>query len=177
MQKRFILCLALFLSALPACQPKSQYQSQAEEVFPPVTITRAALFRMGNLGISPEFFSGQWTAVLFASSSCDSACQHRLALANEGVRAQALLVIVDLANHAQLLQLKKQYPAVEISMGTTAASIDSFVLQFEDEAIPPEGMADYIYLVSPDAELSYRLDAQRMKSGDLTRELQALESN
>ena len=117
MQKRLILGLALFLFALPACQPKSQYQSQAEEIFPPVTITRAALFRMGNLGISPAFFSGQWTAVLFASSSCDSACQHRLTLANEGLGAQALLVIVDVADHGKLLQLKKQYPAVEISMG------------------------------------------------------------
>lgn len=174
MRKRFILYLALLLTMVPSCKSGQQYESRAEEVFPSVKISKAALFRMGNVGISPAFFHGHWTGVMFASASCDTPCQKQLALVNGVGGLQFLLVIVDLADHATLRTLKKQYPGIEISMGTTAASIDNFIAQFEDEAIARSEMKDYIYLVNPNAELSYLLATESLQSGDLTQEIRML---
>jgi len=172
MHKRVILYLALLM--LASCQSESKYQSRAEEVFPPVKISKAALFRMGNVGISPAFFHGKWTGVMFASASCDTECQKQLTLVDGIGVMQFLLVIVDLADHSKLRELKDQYPGIEISMGTTAASIDNFIAQFEDEAITRNEMEGYLYLVNPDAKLSYLLSTASLQSGDLKKELMVL---
>ena len=172
MHKRLILCLALLV--LASCQSQSSYQSQAEEVFPPVKISKAALFRMGNVGISPAFFHGKWTGVMFASASCDTECQKQLTLVDGIGVIQFLLVIVDLADHSRLRELKDKYPGVEISMGTTAASIDNFIAQFEDESIARSEMEGYLYLVNPDAQLSYMLATASLQLGDMKKELMGL---
>lgn len=129
---------------------------------------------MDQLPISPTFFRDQWTALAFASSPCEDECQHRLALLNAVRQAQTLLVIENVASHNGLRALKEKYPSVAISMGTTAASIDNFMRQFENESIPSEDRRNYIYLINPAFEFSYVLSVNGLKPGEIDKELQLL---
>lgn len=166
------LIAAVFMGS--GCQKQPAYESDAIEVFPAVAIKYAALFRMDQFSIAPAFFRGQWTAVVFASSSCEADCQHRLSLLNEVKDAQTLLVIDDLADYTQLRALKKRYPSVAVSMGTTAASLDKFMAQFDEETIPANEKKAHIYVVNPLPELSHILAVKGLESGDIDRELEHL---
>lgn len=174
MSMRVFYLLALSLSVLlsAGCQQQPGYQTKASEIFPAVAIKYAALFRMDQLPISPAFFKGQWTVLVFASSSCEDDCQHRLSLLNDVKSAQTLLVIDDLANHTQLRGLKKKYPSVAISMGTTAASIDNFLRQFEEETISMADKNKYVYLINPTPEFSYTLAVENLMAGEIDKELE-----
>jgi hypothetical protein len=168
---RFVF--VLFVLSLAACSKPAPYESKAMEIFPPMTIRHAALFRMDELGITQDFFSGHWTAVMFASTDCEADCQHRLAVLNAFNAGQALLVFTDVAGHQQMRALKNSYPKVEISMGATAASLDLFIEQFNDSAIGTQQRAQYIYLVNPESVLTYAALASQLQVGDLDLEVQA----
>lgn len=159
------------LVLLSGCQKQTPYQSRASEVFPPVAIRHAALFRMDGLTISPAFFRDQWTIVVFGLSSCGQPCQHRLQRINEVKTGQSLLIIVDLADHSRLRELAEHYPSVAISMGATAVSFDDFYAQFDVEPIMENKKMSFIYLVNPAAELAYTLSGKEMKKGDINNEL------
>ena len=168
------LSLPLFLLMLSACSDPPPYAPRAMEIFPSMTIRHAALFRMDELGITQDFFSGDWTAVMFATTDCGPDCQHRLELLDSFESGRSLLVFTDVAGHQQMRALKQRYPSVEISMGTTAASLDLFVEQFNDSAISLDQRAAYIYLVNPDSELTHAVAAKEIEPGDLDREIRAL---
>lgn len=170
--KFFYICISLVF--IVGCKPPPAYQSRAEEVFPTVAIKYAALFRMDQQPISLTFFRDRWTVLVFGSASCEADCQHRLALLNEVKGVQTLLVIDDLADHSQLRALKKKYPSVAISMGATAASIDNFMRQFEEETIPPADRNSYIYLISPVPEFSHFLSVNGLQKGEIELELESL---
>lgn len=172
-----VLGLIIFLLLIAGCQQQAPYQSRAIEVFPPVKIQYAALFQIDQLSISPAFFQGQWTAMIFASASCEANCQHRLMLLNKLKKAQALLVIDDVANHIQLRALKKKYPNIAISMGSNASSIDNFMAQFDVDFIPANKKNDMVYLINPKPEFSYTLAIDNLKASDIDREVNVLKKS
>ncbi len=172
-----ILGLIIVLLAAAGCQQQVPYQARATEIFPPVTIQYAALFQIDQLSISPAFFQGQWTAMVFASSACESNCQHRLMVLNKVEMAQTLLVIDDVADHIQLRGLKKKYPTVAISMGSNASSIDNFMAQFDVDFIPADKKNDNIYLISPTPEFVYTLAIDSLKASDIDREIKYLKKS
>ena len=168
--------LSVFLCAMliTACSAEKPYQSHAEDVFPAVPITRVALFRLDTLGVTPEFFRQQWTAVVFGNADCGQACQQLRAVSDALQQGQALMVIEDLASHEQMRVLKQRYPNVEIGMGVTAASIDNFKTQFEDDGLSWDELREHVHLVNPQGVLSYRIPSAALPSVDIDRELKAL---
>ncbi|MBT3205657.1 MAG: hypothetical protein HOM14_15710 [Gammaproteobacteria bacterium] len=164
-----VFYFSLFFNA--ACQQQEDYQSSAEEIFPPVTMKYAALNRMDNLPVSLTFFKDDWTMVVFGESSCSDNCLNRLALLNDVKSAKKLFVIDGLANHATLRELAGLFPNVAITMGVTASSFDRFYAQFDLDSIEPTQKQKMIYLVSPSAELVYSLDAEEITSSDLEKEI------
>lgn len=171
MSRFFYLKAGFLLVLLSGCQYQNPYQNQALEVFPSVAIRHASLFRMDQLPISPAFFKDRWTIVVFGSSSCLQSCQFRLQQVNEVKTAQSLFAIVDLADHARLRELAKDYPAIAIGMGTTAVSFDNFYAQFYVESIKEDEKMDFIYLVNPASELTYTLSVKELKKGDIDKEM------
>ena len=172
---KILTTLAFSTLLLFACEKSPPYVSKAAEIFPPMQIRQAALFRMDDLGITQDFFNGRWTAVAFASADCPSDCRHRLRMMDGQQNAQALLVLTDLARHDQMRALKADFPGVEISMGATAASLDLFIEQFNDSAISIEERSNYVYLVNPDSQLTHAVLGAQLEPGDLERELVILQ--
>jgi hypothetical protein len=93
---------------------------------------------------------------------------------NEVKSINRLFVINDLADSSQMKALGRQFTEVPISMGTTAVSFDKFYAQFFDASGSPELVPSRIYLVNPEAELSYSLNQDGLRSGDIVRELRLL---
>lgn len=174
MRRLFIPLLTLSMVLLAACQDHKNHQGRASEVFPPVSVQNVALFRLSQLPVSPVFFEGHWTVVVFGQAACEQDCQHRLQLVNAVQDTPSLFVITDLADHRQLQTLAKQHPSVAISMGTTASAFDNFYRQFDLESIAASEKHQFIYLVNPDAELAYTLAVAELREGDIDKELALL---
>ncbi len=134
----------------------------------------AALYQVDGLPVSPAFFQGQWTLVIFGQGDCPATCQERLALINNLESVKKLFVIIDLAEPDQMRNLKRMYPQVAISMGTTAVSFDRFYAQFNDEFADEEQKQARIFLLSPAGVLSYWLSAEEISSADIQQEVQML---
>jgi len=173
--------LIAFLSAViliisTGCNRQPEYQSRKMEVFPAVQIKYAALYQVDGLPVSPAFFQGQWTLVIFGQADCAFACQQRLALLNSLEAVKKLFVIIDLAQPDQMREFKQRYPQVAISMGTTAVSFDRFYAQFKDEFADAEQQQARIFLVNPAGVLSYWLSTEDLKTADIQMEMQILQA-
>ena len=171
MPKILLLCLLVLITA---CGQKPAFQSQLEEVFPPVPLRYSVLNRVNALPITPDYFRDRWTLVLFGLADCAPDCQTRLQLANRQQSVQALFVVQDLADFTVLNRLAAAYPEVAISMAGTAALADNFQGQFKVESITEDDPAAYFYLVNPKAELEYVLAADGLRPTDLEQELRQL---
>ena len=170
--KPVINTLILFsMLLLTSCQKQDNYQSSADEIFPPVPMKHVALYRINNQAISPAFFHGQWSVVIFGTESCNEGCLKRLTLVNEVRKAKKLFVMTGIASHAILNDLGKQFSNVAISMGTTASSFDNFYAQFGSEMELPDDQHKSIYLVNPSAELVSKVDFTKLNSGDIDNEI------
>ncbi len=174
MSRLTLLTFYFSLFFIVACQKQEQYQSSAEEIFPPITIKYAALNRIGGLPVTPAFFKDQWSIVIFGEPGCSDDCLKRLALINGVKQAKKLFVIDGLAGHALLNELGAKFTNVAITMGVTASSFDSFDAQFAVEGIEPEQKKSMIYLVNPSAELVYSLDTGNLTTADLEKEITAI---
>ncbi len=162
------------LVLIAGCKQEPEFQSQLEEVFPPVPLRYSVLNRVNALPITPDYFRERWTLVLFGLADCAPDCQTRLQLANRQQSVQALFVVQDLANFTVLNQLAAAYPEVAISMASTAALADNFQSQFRVETITEDDPAVFFYLVNPQAELEYVLAADGLRPTDLEQELKQL---
>ena len=167
-----LILLSLFL--LSSCQKQEVYKSKAEEIFPPVPMRNVALYRMDNSPISPAFFQGQWSVVIFGTESCNAGCLKRLALVNEVRQAQKLFVLAGIASHSMLTDLAKQFSNVAISMGTTPYSFDNFYAQFDSDMDMFDDKHKQIYLINSSAELAYKIDFTRLNPGDIDNEITLL---
>lgn len=158
-------------SLLLACEPELVYQSQAVEIFPPVAIEKAALFRIDDQAVTPAFFQQQWTLVAFGDEDCANPCRQHLQHLDQARGVRALYVIEGLADARHLRQLAAQYPRVAISMGASAVSLEAFARQFDASY---SSRQNGYYLVNPDAELVWQLPAGRLTANDLQSELKLL---
>ena len=161
--------LSLFL--MVSCQQRDEYQSRAEEIFPPVKMDYVALYRIDNLPVSPAFFGGQWTIVIFGTSTCDSDCLNRLALINDIKDTKKLFVVDGLAKHTDMREIARSFSNVAVTMGTTARSFDKFSGQFDIETIDPAQKHKQIYLVNPLKELVHIVPQQGLTAADLDKEI------
>jgi len=169
--------MAVMLMISTGCTRQAEYQSRKMEVFPAVPMKYVALYQVDGLPVSPAFFQGQWTLVIFGQADCNPACQQQLALLNNlDDTVRKLFVISDLAEPEQMRVLKRKYPQVAISMGTTAVSFDRFYTQFNDEFSDAEQQLVRIFLVSPTGMLSYWLSAEELSSTDIQQEVKMLQA-
>lgn len=168
------ILILLSILLLSSCQKQEIYKSRAEEIFPPVPIRNVALYRMDNSPISPAFFHGQWSAVIFGTEFCNEGCLKRLALVSEVRQAKKLFVLAGVASHSMLTDLGNQFPNVAISMGTTPFSFDIFYAQFDSDIELPDDKHKQIYLINSSAELSYKIDFSLLNSGDIDNEITLL---
>ena len=171
MSRLTLLTFYFSLFFIVACQQQEQYQSSAEEVFPPVAIKYAALNQLGGLPVSPAYFKGKWSIVIFGEPNCSDDCLQRLALINGVKQAKKLFIIDGLTNSAELSELGAKFTNVAITMGVTASSFDSFDAQFGIEGIEPEQKKLMIYLINPSAELVYTLSSENLTAADLEKEM------
>jgi len=148
------LLLIVFSSA---CQTESAYQSVAEEVFPPVVINDAALFRMGGLALNNSYFNNHWTLVTFGSSPCKGKCMDRISKLETVDGVNKLFVFDGLAGHEELNRLTSKFSSVQITMGTTAPTFDKFYRYFDVDFIIEEEKHDFFYLVNKSAGLEFVL--------------------
>ncbi|MCP4075318.1 MAG: hypothetical protein GY744_03940 [Gammaproteobacteria bacterium] len=176
MSRLIILMFYFSLLFNAACQKQDEYQSRAEEVFPPITIKYAALNQIGGLPVTPAFFQGQWSIVIFGEPNCSDECLKRLALINPVKQAKKLFVIDGLASHAELNELGAKFTNVAITMGVTASSYDSFDTQFVIEGIEPAKKKLMIYLINPAAELVYSLSSDNLTVVDLEKEIAVIKN-
>jgi len=177
----FILPLLVVVIWLTGCEKPldeaiGPVPAQGSEVFPPVAIQYAALFRMDQLPISAAFFRQQWTWVNFGQAGCTGDCQQRLNKLDKLTDVQALFVITDLADHQRLRELSASFNKVAIAMGTTAVSLDNFTRQFNDEGLSIEQLEQNYFLVGPQAELVYRVTLEELGAASLQQELQAYQA-
>lgn len=173
--KRFIIfaCVAV-VGVLTACEKEQPFVSQLQEVFPPVPITNAALFRMNYLPVTPPFFQGYWTLVSLGNKDCDLNCKERLDAISGLDDVQKLYFAEGLANHNQLNDLAVKYADVAITTGTTAFSVENFSRQFDVDFIGPEAKKNFIYLINPQAELEFALAPEAIHPGILQQEINGL---
>ena len=162
--KRFIT-LVLILSPLWlfGCQQQKPKSEVLQEVFPPVEITNAALFRVNNLPVTPDFFKDRWTLLVFNDDNgCADPCLQRLQLIDAVEGAQTLMFAPGLPDHGRQRELAAQFPGIGFTSGTTASSAERFHAQFEVDFIEAGQKAQYIYLINPSAELEYAVSAQQL---------------
>ena len=173
--KYLFIYLSLFL--ITSCQQKEDYQSQAEEIFPPVQMKHVALYRIAALPVSPVYFEGQWTIVIFGDANCQGDCLKRLALINDVEQAKKLFVADGPAQNSRLTELAGLFPNVAITMGATAGSFDSFYAQFDVEIIEPAQKHRQLYLVNPSKELVYSLPQHNLSVESLQKEITVMTGN
>ncbi len=177
--KRFITLTFLIISGLlVACEEQSAevFSSQLQEVFPPVPIRNAALFRINNLPVTPPFFQGKWTIVALGEETCEQTCQSKLTAMTGIENVQKLYFAEGLADHNQLGELANKYADIAITSGTMAASVENFMRQFEIDFIETERNKDYLYLINPQAELEFVLSKENLERDMIQQEINQLMS-
>jgi hypothetical protein len=66
---------------------------------------------------------------------------------------QRLFVAADAATHEQMRNIANHAPGVEVAMGTTAASIDSFRRQLSAGDFDNDTTSHPVYVINPHAEV------------------------
>ncbi len=174
MKTTIYTCL-LLLAILPlcACEIENQSYTQGTEIFPPRSIEYAALWQLHGLGINPAFFRGHWSLVIIEDAACGQECIQRLELIAAVNNVQRLFVAADAATYEQMRYIAKHYPGLEVAMGTTAASIDSFRRQLSAEDQEIDKTSRPVYLINPLAEVILTYPGEGEAAG-LQKELQRL---
>lgn len=168
---RTLLISGSVMLLLTACERAPGFQSRALEVFPPVTIEKAALYRIDHQAVTPAFFQGRWSAVVFGDVDCADACQKHLHELDQIQDVRSLFVIEGVADAGQLRKLAQQFPRVAIGLGASAVSFDAFARQFETSG---KSRQDWIYLVNAEAELVWQLSVADLVDGDIQSEFELL---
>ena len=173
--KIIILSTLLLLASLLvcACEVENQDYTQGAEIFPPRTIGYAALWQLNGLGINPAFFRDHWSLVIIEDADCRQACLQRLELIAAVNDVQRLFVAADAATHEQMRNIAKHNPGVEVAMGTTAASIDSFRRQLSAGNFDNDATSHPVYVINPHAEVVLTYPGSGEAAG-LQKELQRL---
>lgn len=138
---------------LCACEVGNQDYTKGTEIFPPRSIEYAALWQLNGLGINPAFFSDHWSLVIIEEADCQKGCMQRLELIAAIDNVQRLFVAADAATHEQMRSIANHHPGLEVAMGTTAASIDSFRRQLSGEDQEINKTSHPVYLISPAVEV------------------------
>ena len=136
-----------------ACEVENQDYTKGAEIFPPRSIEYAALWQLHGLGINPAFFRGHWSLVIIEDAECRQECLQRLELIAAIGNVQRLFVAADAATHEQMRNIAKYNPGVEVAMGTTAASIDSFRRQLSAGDFEIDTTSHPVYVINPHAEV------------------------
>jgi hypothetical protein len=136
-----------------ACGVGKQDYTKGTEIFPPRSIEYAALWQLHGLGINPAFFKDHWSLVIIEDAECRQKCMQRLELIAAVDNVQRLFVAADAATHEQMRNIAKHSPGVEVAMGTTAASIDSFRRQLSSEYLDNDVTSHPVYVINPHAEV------------------------
>jgi hypothetical protein len=165
--------LLLPLLLMCACEVGKQDHTQGSEIFPPRNIGYAALWQLNGLGINTAFFRDHWSLVIIEDTDCRQACLQRLELIAAVNNVQRLFVAADAATHGQMRNIANHSPGVEIAMGTTAASVDSFRRQLSAGDFNDETTAHPVYVVNPHAEVILTYPGAGEPAG-LQKELQRL---
>jgi hypothetical protein len=173
--KIIILSTLLLLASLLvcACGVENQDYTQGTEIFPPRNIGYAALWQLNGLGINTAFFRDHWSLVIIEDADCRQACLQRLELITAVNNVQRLFVAADAATHEQMRNIAKHNPGVEVAMGTTAASIDSFRRQLAAGDFNNDTTAHPVYVINPHAEVMLTYPGSGEAAG-LQKELQRL---
>jgi len=138
---------------LCACEVGKQDYTKGTEIFPPRSIEYAALWQLNGLGINPAFFSDHWSLVIIEEADCQKGCMQRLELIAAINNVQRLFVAADAATHEQMSNIAKHHPGVEVAMGTTAASIESFRRQLSAGDFDNDTTPHPVYVINPHAEV------------------------
>ncbi len=173
---RITLLPALLLLALPlllACEAEDHKQTPGREIFPPREIGYAALWQLNGLGINPAFFKDRWSLVIVEEAMCQQECLQRLELIAAISNVQRLFVAADVATHEQMRNIANHHPGVEVAMGTTAASIDSFRRQLSAEDFDNDATSHPVYVISPDVEVVFTYPGNG-ETGGLQKEVNRL---
>jgi hypothetical protein len=174
MNRFIIFSITLLVFFIAACEQKKPAASQLQEVFPPVEIKYAALFRINNLPVTPIFFKNHWTIIAFGDADCGGPCLLRLKSLADIDNVQKLFFYEDLADHARLRELATEFPAIGMTSGTTASSAENFYRQFDVDFIEADNKKQFLYLVNPVAELEFAFHEQDLVSGQISEELARL---
>ncbi|MEA3302124.1 MAG: hypothetical protein U9Q75_02510 [Pseudomonadota bacterium] len=169
------LSTLLVLTALlaSACEVGQQETTQGTEIFPPRNIGYAALWQLNGPGINTAFFRDHWSLVIIEDADCRQACLQRLELIAAVNNVQRLFVAADAATHEQMRSIAKHSPGVEVAMGTTAASIDSFRRQLSAGDFDNDATSHPVYVINPHAEVILNYPGSGEAAG-LQKELQRL---
>ena len=135
------------------CGVGKQDYTKGTEIFPPRSIEYAALWQLNGLGINPAFFRDHWSLVIIDDAECRQECMQRLALITAIDKVQRLFVATDAATHEQMRSIANHHPGLEVAMGTTAASIDSFRRQLSGEDMEIDKTSHPVYVINPHAEV------------------------
>lgn len=171
MNRLITVAFSVAILLLLGCKSENPGPSVLEEVFPPLKISNAALFRINHSAITPVFFKEQWTWVAFARGGCDEDCTQKLQQLNAADGGQKLLFFEGPADNKRLNALAGQFPQVAIATATTAASAENFSRQFDADFIDAAQKVQYVYLVNPDVEVQYVIAAQHVNSKTLAAEI------
>ena len=156
-----------------ACESGKQGYTQGAEIFPPRSIDYAALWQLHGLGINPAFFKDHWSLVIIDDADCRQACMQRLELIAAIDNVQRLFVAADAATHEQMRNIANHAPGVEVAMGTTAASIDSFRRQLSAGNFDNNATSHPVYVINPHAEVVLTYPGEGEAAG-LQKEVQGL---
>ena len=170
---RLSTLLLLTSVSLLACDVSKQEYTQGSEIFPPRNIGYAALWQLNGLGINTAFFRDHWSLVIIEDADCRQACLQRLELIAAVNNVQRLFVAADAATHEQMRSIANHAPGVEVAMGATAASIDSFRRQLSGEGQEIDKTSHPVYLISPAVEVVLTFPGSGEDAG-LQKELQRL---
>lgn len=174
MKITFLPILLLFaLLLLGACGDKHCNHTQGTEIFPPRSIEYAALWQLHGLGINTAFFRDHWSLVIVENADCQQDCLQRLELIAAVDNVQRLFVAADAATHEQMRNIAKHNPGVEVAMGTTAASVDSFRRQLSAGDFNNDASSHPVYVVNPHAEVVLTYPGEGEAAG-LQKELEGL---
>jgi hypothetical protein len=165
--------LLLVSVLLCACEVEDKDSTQGTEIFPPRSIEYAALWQLNGLGINPAFFRNHWSLVIIDDADCQKGCMQRLELIAAIGNIQRLFVAADAATYEQMISIANRNPGVEVAMGTTAASIDSFRRQLSGEDQEIDKTSHPVYLINPHSEVILTYPGEGEAAG-LQKELQRL---
>jgi len=178
-RRTLLIVLALF--ALPVAIATYMYAGSwrpaktgnyGELIQPPREVPDMPLTSMNGSSLRFADLKGRWSLVYVSPGKCEATCLKRLyyirqihtAFAKELERIQEVLITLDTAPDAGLVERIKEYPRVKIISGPQA-SLAILADKFRGSADKNEDMTGRIYIIDPQGFIMMRYPAEPDPSG------------